>query len=111
VTPRKSTQAKGKALAERPSGRERSVPPKRPQVKGPDGKMHDAESIGFQVGGEHWNEYVLDDGTLVRLKPVALDFLRVEGLYDQEGNPLYLTKSQNVVVVNAPEKLRKGQQS
>jgi hypothetical protein len=67
----------------------------------------DATPIGFQVGGEHWNEYVLDDGSLLRTKPVMVEILRVDGIYDGEGNPVYVTKMQNVIAVDAPENLRK----
>jgi hypothetical protein len=87
------------------------VPPNKQKVQGPDGKMHDAESVGFQTGGEYWNEYLLDDGTLIRMKPVVADFLKLDGFFDQEGNPLYVVKAQNVIVVNAPEDKRKRPQS
>ncbi len=62
----------------------------------------------FQVGGEHWNEYVCDDGTLIRLKPVVTEILRVEGEYDPMGNPVYVVQNVNVTHVEPPENLRKG---
>jgi hypothetical protein len=37
------------------------------------------------------------------------EILRIDGLYDSDGNPAYATKAQNVLVVNAPEELRKKQ--
>jgi hypothetical protein len=85
------------------------VPQDKRQISGPDGSVVDATAIGFQVGGEYFNEYALDDGTLIRIKAVMAEILRVDGAYDTEGNPVYVTKMQNVVVVNAPEKLRKQQ--
>ncbi len=59
--------------------------------------------MGFQTGAEHWNEYLLDDGTLVRIKLVATEILRVDGHYDAEGNPLYILNSTNVMTAIAPE--------
>jgi hypothetical protein len=37
--------------------------------------------------------------------------LRVDGIYDGEGNPVYVSRTQNVVVVNAPEALKRRPKS
>ncbi|MBI2218869.1 MAG: PIN domain-containing protein [Candidatus Rokubacteria bacterium] len=39
------------------------------RIKGPDGQEYDGTEIGFQNVREHWDEYLLDDGTVVKLKP------------------------------------------
>ena len=39
------------------------------RVTGPDGQLTDATEVGFRTHGEHWNEYLLDDGTVIRLPP------------------------------------------
>jgi hypothetical protein len=67
----------------------------------------DATEMGFQTGGEHWNEYLLGDGTVLRLKPVVTEILRVDGLWDPEGNPVFIVKAANVVSVSASDKARK----
>ncbi len=77
------------------------------KVRMPDGREVDSVELGFQASGEHWNEYLVDDGTVVRLKPVAVQIVRVEGEYDQHGNPVYLVQTTNVMFVSAPEKLRR----
>jgi len=77
-------------------------------LKGPDGSPVEATELSFQSTREYWNEYLLDDGTVLRLKAVATEIFRIEGKYDQEGNPMYLLKSQNVIVVSAPDQLRQG---
>ncbi len=77
-------------------------------VQGPDGTQRPAIELGFRVSGEHWNEYLADDGSVIRLKPVVTQILRVEGLYDQSGDPVYVINSTNVVSVSAAEDLRKG---
>lgn len=63
--------------------------------------------VGFRSGGEHWNEYLLDDGTVVRIKLVATEVWRIDGEYDSLGNPQYVVTSTNVTAVSAPQDKRK----
>ncbi len=63
----------------------------------------------FQTGGEHWNEYIVEDGSLLRVKLVATEVIRLDDQYDQEGNPVYILNSTNVMVVAAPDDLRREQ--
>lgn len=67
----------------------------------------EATQVPFQVGGEHWNEYLCDDGSVLRMKVVTTEIFRVDGRYDNEGNPTYVVKSTNVLTVSAPDKLRR----
>lgn len=67
----------------------------------------DVTEVGFRASGEHWNEYLADDGSVIRLKVVATEILRVDGKYDSDGNPAYVVKSTNVVAVSAPDDLRR----
>ena len=76
-------------------------------VKGPDGQDHEATEVSCQNAREHWNEYLLDDGAILKLKPVATEIFRIDDLRDGDGNPVYVLKSTNIVTVNAPEDLRK----
>lgn len=71
------------------------------------GELVEASVMPFQVGGEHWNEYLIDDGTVIRIKLVATDVLRVDGEYDPQGNPLYVIATTNVTTVSAPDNLRR----
>ena len=73
----------------------------------PDGSEVEAEVVGFQTAGENWNEYLLDDGTRLRIKLVLTEVLRIADQYDAEGNPAYVARSQNVVAVDAPESVRR----
>lgn len=73
------------------------------KVQGPDGDVHDATEVGFRSSGEHWNEYLLDDGTVARLKLVVTGVLRLEGVRDQRGQPVYIIESTNVMAVSAAE--------
>lgn len=83
------------------------MPGKR-RIRLPNGEEIEAEVIGFRANMEHWNEYFLDDRTVLRLKPVVTEVLRVEGQYDANGNPAYIIQSTNVTAVDAPEELRQG---
>lgn len=67
----------------------------------------DVTAVGYRSGGENWNEYLADDGTVIRLKPVVTSIFRVDGQYDAEGNPVYVVKSTNVMSVSPPEELRR----
>jgi hypothetical protein len=68
----------------------------------------DATVVHFRGDVEHWNEYLLDDGTVVRLKAVVREIVRLDGHYDEEGNPAYVINSMNVTHVSAPEELKGG---
>jgi hypothetical protein len=77
------------------------------KIPGPGGHMVDATELSFQNVREHWNEYLLDDGSIIKLKPVATEVFRIDGQFDQEGNPVYFLRSKNILVVSAPDDLKK----
>jgi len=76
------------------------------EVALPDGRTVNGVIIPFQGGVEHWNEYLLDDGTVIRVKVVTTEIVRVDGQWDKQGNPWYLVETTNVVKVSAAEALR-----
>ena len=71
------------------------------------GQQVDAQLVEVTQGGERWNEYLLEDGTIMKVKLVLTNVYRAEGQYDAEGNPIYIVQSTNVLSVNAPEELRR----
>lgn len=77
------------------------------KVQLPDGSFVEGTPIPFQTGGEHWNEYLVEDGSVLRVKLVATEVIRVDGQYDQEGNPLYVLNSTQVLVASSPDDLRR----
>ena len=81
---------------------------RRRKIQGPGGQPLDVVEMSFQNAREHWNEYLLDDGTILKLKTVATEVFKVEGQYDQDGNPVYLLKSNNVMVVQAQDNVRRS---
>ena len=65
-----------------------------------------ALELDFEIEKEGWNIYIAEDGTRLRMKVVVTKLVRIEGHFDEEGNPVYLVKSGNMVVASAPEHLR-----
>ena len=57
---------------------------------------------------EPWCEYVLADGTKIRIKHVLGAIFRARDVYNDNGEPLYITRSQNVVIASeTPDDLLK----
>ena len=65
---------------------------------------HEAEATSVDVvqSDERWIEYLLGDGAVVRFKPVLTKVLKVEGVFDREGNPVYVMHHSNVMSVSTP---------
>lgn len=80
------------------------------KVRLADGSFIEGTIVPFQSGGEHWNEYLAEDGSVLRVKLVATEIVRMDGQYDQEGNPVYIMNSTNVMVVSAPEDLKRKEE-
>ncbi len=78
------------------------------KIQGPDGQEHEVESIGFRSSGEHFNEYLLDDGTVLKIKLVVTEILQIKDTYDQQGNPAYMALHSQVMAVNVPDNLKRG---
>jgi cytoskeletal protein CcmA (bactofilin family) len=66
-----------------------------------------ATPVEVNQAGEKWNEYLLEDGTVLKMKLVLKKVLKVDGEFDPEGNPVYVMQSTNVTAVNAPGNLKK----
>jgi hypothetical protein len=86
------------------------MPERKKKVPHPDGsgRQVDGTPLTWQTGGEHWNEYLVDDGTVIRLKLVVTEVVRLDDEYDPEGNPIYMVGSTNILTVSAPEELKNG---
>lgn len=64
------------------------------------------EEVDFEAEREGWNEYVLHDGTRLKMKTVVSDVVRLE-LFQPDGSPVYLVNSTNVVSALVPDSLKK----
>jgi hypothetical protein len=71
------------------------------------GEEVEAFPVEINQSNEHWNQYLLDDGTVVKMKLVATKVMRVDNKFDMEGNPLYIIQSTNITSVSAPDNLKK----
>jgi len=70
------------------------------------GEERDAISINVNSSNEPWNNYLLEDGSLLKVKVVLTKVARVEGEYDKEGNPVYTFQFSNVSSVEVPKELK-----
>lgn len=71
------------------------------------GQPFDAVLVPIKASQERWNEYILEDGTTIRIKVIASEVYRVDQLRDSDGNPIYQVKSSNVVSAIVPNDLKK----
>ena len=85
------------------------MPEKKTKVQLPGLGQVDGYEVGISESTERWTEVKLDDGSVLRLKPVVVGAVRIEGHYDPDGNPMYALKANQVMIVtSAPVHLRKG---
>ncbi len=70
------------------------------------GKMVQGTELSFKLVKEEWNVYEADDGTTLKLKSVVSRIVRLDE-YKEDGEPIYWTRSQNVMAALVPEKLKK----
>lgn len=57
---------------------------------------------------ENWSDYTLEDGTIIKIKPVMIDVQRSKGQFNLEGDPVYLIKSGMIINTLAAPQLKKG---
>nr|MDO8080990.1 hypothetical protein [Candidatus Freyarchaeota archaeon] len=70
----------------------------------PDGKEVNGVEVGFSVVSEKWNEYKLENGKVLKVKPVVLKVYELDELDPLTGEPDYLVRSQTVVSVSPPSR-------
>jgi len=63
------------------------------------GREVEATEVEFLTRKEDFNEYQLTDGTVIKMKTVVTDVVKIEGEVDPEGNPVYQVRSTNIVRV------------
>jgi hypothetical protein len=72
------------------------------------GRTVDVEIIEFEADKEQWSTYLLHDGSSLKVKAVVTEVARIEGMYDQKGDPVYMIQASQIMHVNAPESLRRS---
>ena len=73
------------------------------------GTMRDVVDVPVKSATEFFNQYELEDGTIMKVKNVATSFLRVEGQFLPDGRPIYLVLSAPVVNVESSPVAKKVQ--
>ena len=73
------------------------------------GRQVKGRSIDFESKGENWNQYTLEDGTVLKLKTVLMDVMRLNE-YNDNGDPVYQFAAQQIVAVQVLDNLRKKAQ-
>ena len=68
------------------------------------GREVEATPVEVTQSSEKWNEYLLEDGSVLKMKLVLKKVLKVDGERDEEGNPVYVMQSTNVTTVSSPKK-------
>jgi len=63
------------------------------------GRQVEGVEVDFLTRKEDFNEYQLSDGKVLRIKTILTDVVRIDSEKDQEGNPIYMIKSTNIVRV------------
>jgi len=55
-----------------------------------------ATDMKFSIVYEEWNEYVLKDGTVVRIKSTAVEIAR-STKFDRNGDPIYVVNTSQIL--------------
>lgn len=71
------------------------------------GREVDGTFVEVNSSNERWNEYLLEDGTVLKMKLILKKVMKIDGQYDPEGNPVYVMQSTNVSAINSPSHLRR----
>jgi hypothetical protein len=65
--------------------------------------------VDFETLREEYNSYKLADGSIIRMKTVVTNIIRTEE-FAPTGEPIYVVNSQNVLVADVPDELKKAGQ-
>ena len=71
------------------------------------GNQASGEVIRFKPVLEPWSEFECGDGTVLRLKVVVSEIIRIDDAFTPEGDPVYVVKSSNILHADVPEGLRR----
>lgn len=68
------------------------------------GKHVEGDRVPFVPVEEPWTKHKLSDGTIIRMKLVVSDVIRLHANHPS-GEPHYVVKSSNILAVDTPENL------
>jgi hypothetical protein len=70
----------------------------------------DVSDVPIVKAEERFNLYVLEDGSVLRVKSVATSMLRVDGQFLPDGNPIYIVVTSPAVSVESSPIKREPEQ-
>lgn len=74
----------------------------------PSGGQGEGQEVQVAESTERWSDFTLEDGSVIRAKLMLTSAIRVDGEYDQNGNPLYIMNVGPIFsIVSVPEQYRK----
>lgn len=80
---------------------------RRLKVMSPQGEV-EGEEVLVAESIEKWSELTLEDGSRLRIKATVVSAVRIDNLFDQEGNPSYtLNIAPTVALISAPDNLKR----
>ncbi len=68
-----------------------------------------AEQVSFKVMKEEWSEYELENGMILRIRPVIAEVYILDDKDPVTGKPNVLVKSQNVISLILPPEGGEGE--
>ncbi|RZN34438.1 MAG: hypothetical protein EFT35_09380 [Methanophagales archaeon ANME-1-THS] len=71
------------------------------------GREIDAMDVDFETIREDWNEYKLEDGTILKFKTIVSSIIRTAEFDPMTGDPVYHVRSTNILRVKVPEELKR----
>jgi hypothetical protein len=77
------------------------------KVRLPNGSEVEATNVDFETMQEDWNEYKLEDGTVLKFKTVVSSIIRTENYDPMSGDPVYHVRSTNILRVKVPDELKR----
>ncbi|MDR3520079.1 MAG: hypothetical protein P4L54_00540 [Acidocella sp.] len=84
---------------------------KRAKMILPNGVEVEGAEVQTVESTERWSEFTLDDGTVLRLKMMIASFIRADGQYDQDGNPVYAVKgAPQITFLSVPQQYKRKTQ-
>lgn len=73
----------------------------------PDDSPIDGFDVPINESREFWSEFHLEDGSILRVKPMVTSVVRIPGRFDTEGNPMYVIRGALVMSpAEVPEKFK-----
>lgn len=72
------------------------------------GALVDAMDVPIKDSSEKWSEFILEDGTILRMKLTLVSAARIDGQYNDQGEPVYgMNLAPVIVTIEIPDKLKR----